>query len=203
MSYGDPYYPVESFKARIGKETSGQDQAITDALVAASRIVDGYTGRRFDQTDTATARLFTPVPNLVYPYAAIGYGIDLPDFVSVESVESDAGTYEYQNLWSTDDYALGPSGAVEVGAPYTRLLAIGAYGFSYLRDSLRVTAVWGWPSVPSPIAEATFLIANRLRALWTAPFGQSGGAQFGGITDSNALTPQIQMMIAPYRLMTV
>lgn len=45
MARLDPYLSAEQFKARIGLQTEDQDEAIEAVVLAASRSVDGWTGR--------------------------------------------------------------------------------------------------------------------------------------------------------------
>jgi hypothetical protein len=51
---------------------------------------------------------------------------------------------------------------------------------------------------------ATFLAANRLKSLWNAPFGATGGGQLGNIKMvSTDLDPFVMSLIGPYRVTTV
>jgi hypothetical protein len=53
------------------------------------------------------------------------------------------------------------------------------------------------------VKEACFLIANRLKSLWDAPFGQSGGGEMGSLDMTVSITPIVAGMLNPYVVRTV
>ena len=46
-------------------------------------------------------------------------------------------------------------------------------------DRISITGTWGWPAVPAPVMQGTFLIAAQLFKLKDAPFGVAGNSTFG------------------------
>lgn len=62
---------------------------------------------------------------------------------------------------------------------------------------VRVTANWGWPSVPDEIAEATLLLANRRFVRKNSPEGVSGWATEGAVRVSR-FDPDIEDLVEPY-----
>lgn len=197
MAMNDAYMTVEEFRLRAGQIGEEQDDAIASVLLAASRQIDGYCGQQFNQGETATPRYATPVDQWL---------VDVPAFVSLESLDVDGGDRTYSTAWESTDYDLLPYGAEDDGRPYTQIAVAvnGRYGFSFYPRSVRVTAIWGWPSVPPQVKEACYLLANRGKSLWTAPFGQTGAGEMGaGLNMTAALTPLIKEMLGPFVVMPV
>lgn len=196
MAYGDPYISAADFRARVGSIATATDAAIAAVLVSASRQIDNYCGRRFDQTDSAEARLFSA--RYGSPYLAID------DAVSVAEIATDYGSRSFETVLDPANYALIGSDDIPGAGVVDRIQIYSPASLPVGRDLVRVTAVWGWPAVPAPIVEACFLIGNRAKALWEAPFGQTGAGEMGsGLNMTSALTPLIQQMINPYRVITL
>jgi|GEM_PF-5092937 len=194
VQFGQPYMSTEEFRLRTQLIEAIQDSQIQAVLVAASRQVDGFCGRRFDQTESE-ARVFTWDPRL--PYLALG------DVVAVSEVAIGTDGRTWTTSISSDDYALIASSDAPFSGVFDRLVVYPPSGLPYGRDLVQVTANWGWPEPPSPVAEATFLMANRLKSTWTAPWGVTGTADLGSTTMVTSLTPLIQQMIIPYRVITI
>lgn len=60
---------------------------------------------------------------------------------------------------------------------------------------VRITARWGWPAVPTAVAEATFLQANRLAKRPGSPEGVAGSSEWGIIRLPN-LDPDVKALLA-------
>lgn len=199
MVYGDPYMTVEEFKARVGAVGTATDGALLTVLTAASRQIDSKTGRRFDKTDTAVARDFS---------ARDARFVDVDDLVSLTAVATDDGSRTYPTTWAATDYDLVPTGAAAKLEPY-RMLRTAPNGLRLFYtgepQGVRVSGIWGWPAVPEDVKEATFLIANRLKSLWNAPFGITGASnQQGGMrVDAGDVDAFVCDLISPYMAMTV
>lgn len=199
MAYGDPYLSVQEFKARVASVGTANDGALLTVLTAASRQIDTKTGRRFDKTDTAVARDFA---------ARDARFVDIDDLVSLTSLVTDNGSRTYPTTWVSTDYDLVQIGGVDAFRPYgsIRTAPTGLQLFyTGVLHAVRVTGVWGWSQVPDPIKEATFLVANRLKSLWNAPFGITGASnQQGGMrVDAGDVDAFVCDLISPYMVMPV
>lgn len=179
MALGDPYATVAEIKARMGITNSDSDDRLEEALNAASRRVEQHCDRQFNNTDTASARVYYPATNGV---------VWVDDFHTTTGllVKTDSGNDgTYETTWASTDYQLEPlNGLVgsESGWPYSRIIAVGNQAFSpdrTARGSVQVTAKWGWNAVPAPVKEATLILAETLFKLKDAPFGVSGFDQWG------------------------
>jgi hypothetical protein len=206
MALGDPYLTVAEFKARTKSVSVSNDDAIGAVLLAASRQVDGWCGRTFNKSDEDEERFYT-LPRYGYGTIYDGYGgsvLSTGDIVSVSELATDNGTREYPTVWETDDFDLYPF-TPDPGFPYTQIRRspLGVQIFPVGVRAIRVTGIFGFPEVPAPIKEATFITANRLKSLWDAPFGVSGGGEMGTLQMATSVTPIIAQMLEPYRVRAV
>lgn len=192
MALDDSYVDLETMKARLNLTGNAHDALLSQAIAAASRAIDNWTGRCFAKSDTPTARVFT---------ARYGDQIDLPDFVSLTEVATDDGRRTYTTVWETTDYDPFPWDAPERNRPYTelRVAPYGSQAFVTWPRGVRITAVWGWPEVPAAIAEAAALQATRLWKRKDAPFGVTGSAELGQLRAITSMDPDVKAIIAPYK----
>jgi hypothetical protein len=182
-SLGHLYATVDALKSRLGITHANDDAEIHGACFASSRDVEQHCQRIFYRSAAATVRTFVPTDS---------YCLKLPvfnDLVSVSALKTDAaGDGTFGTTWTAADYQLlpyNPSAAPEQ-RPYEQIDAIGGqtfpinYGYSRTRkDRVQITGVFGWPSVPRLVREATLLLAAETFKLKEAPFGIAGGDDFG------------------------
>lgn len=216
MALGDPYLTVEAFKTRVGIATSDtrSDDAIEAVVLAASRMVDDWCGRTFDQTEGDEYRFLdadrrgtwghvVPFANEWLPRR---WPLELGDVVSVTEVASADANGDFPTVWDVDSYVLYPRDAATKGRPYTQIRPPRSIAASWpvTGYGIRVAGVWGWPSVPAPVVQATFLEANRLKSRNTAPFGIAGapGTELGELIAITSLDPDVKSLLAPYRVRT-
>jgi hypothetical protein len=69
------------------------------------------------------------------------------------------------------------------------------------RERVQVPGVWGWPSVPYAIREATLVLAAELYRMKDAPLGVVGMADFGVVRVR--AHPTVARLAGPYQLMPV
>jgi hypothetical protein len=147
MSRAWAYATVDEYRAAKGKSSADDDLALARDLVAVSRFIDRSLGRwvGFEKDEESIARYYDP---------CIGTVIDVDDLVSVDTVEELIGG-SYVEI---TDYRLRPLNAALEGEPYNRIERIsGAWALP-----VRVTGIWGWPSVPEGIRAACI----ELTAIW-------------------------------------
>jgi len=88
------------------------------------------------------------------------------------------------------------------GWPYSRLIAIDSYLWPYkLPQTVKITGVWGWPSVPAEIAMATKIQASRLFIRRQSPFGIAGTPELGTVRLTSRLDPDVEALIRPFKKM--
>jgi hypothetical protein len=155
------YVTAAELKDALGITDTADDAHIQRALDAAEEAVIGHCDRFFDQRGSGVS----PQQRI---YKADLDGLD--DIVSISAVEVDTagdGTY----ATATTDYTLEPFNAVLDGEPYTRLVK----GSAFPAGKVRISGVFGWPSVPAAVEQAMLLQASRFfKRLKEAPFGVAG-----------------------------
>jgi hypothetical protein len=183
------------------------DDDLQDAILTASRAVDGDCQRTFYKT--TETRTLTPTDRW---HLRLGPYMDL---VSVTTLKTDAdGDGTFETTWATTDYQLlTGDGTPNVNAapeprPYRRIKAIGTQTFPWLwqwhlgrNDLVQINGVWGWPQVPDRIRRATRMAAAEVFKLNSAPFGAIGMADLGIIRVR--ANPKYQALISTYQLYPV
>ena len=197
MALTNVYCTLSDLKTSLAIEDITDDTALEAAILTASRMIDDYTGRFFYKDGTNAA------PVVRYYTAQDWYTCNVDDFVSLTQIATDDNFDQlYTTIWQSDDYMVEPVNNPRRGWPLSRLLAIDSYIFPYnLPQSVKVTGVWGWPSIPAEIAMATKLQASRLFIRRQSPFGIAGTPDLGTVRLSSRLDPDVEALIRPFRKM--
>jgi hypothetical protein len=206
MTISNGYATRNQVKAalRIGTADTLDDDLIDNCVGAASRLIDGYCNRRFWQSGTAEARIFQAEDSFYCSIDDIaGTALTLKS-----STQAD-GTFDL--TWSRSDYQLEPLNGNLDGLTwaYDKIRAVGDYLFptvnaNYGEQALvQVTAVFGWPSVPEPITQATIIQASRIFKRYDSPLGVAGFGDLGAIRVSRFLDPDMAQLVEPYRRMRI
>jgi hypothetical protein len=189
---------------RIGTADTLDDDLIDNCVGAASRLIDGYCNRRFWQSGTAEARVFQAEDSFYCSIDDIaGTALTLKS-----STQAD-GTFDL--TWKVSDYQLEPLNGNLDGLTwsYDKIRAVGDYLFptvnaNYGEQALvQVTAIFGWPSVPEPITQATIIQASRIFKRYDSPLGVAGFGDLGAIRVSRFLDPDMAQLVEPYRRMRI
>lgn len=199
MAIGDLYATLAELKSRVGISDTDDDSKLTSALTAASRALEKWCKRQFNDAGSATARVYYPLdPRLVV----------VDDFHTVTGLivahdTDDNGTFD--ETWLTGDYQLEPLNGIRDGVdgwPYQRIRAVEALTFySGRRPSVQVTARWGWAAVPAPVKEATLMLAEEIFKMKDAPFGVAGFGDFGFVRVRD--NPKVATLVKDYRRIAV
>jgi hypothetical protein len=163
MSLGDPYASIVELEARLG---SSDDGTFTALLDAASRRVEDFTGRQFNQATTATIRVFRPVDPERLP---------VDDFYTLTDFQVVVGT----TTLDSDDVDHRPWDGIvngQTGWPYFDLFRVGGFWPYSRRAKIQVTAIWGWAAVPEAIVQATLDVA--------ASMSTGGGSESGIVQET-------------------
>ena len=200
------YATKEQIKAalRIGTADTLDDVLIDSCAGAASRLIDGYCNRKFWQTGTAEARVYQAEDSFYCSIDDIaGTALTLKT-----STQAD-GTFDLQ--WSRSDYQLEPLNGNLDGLTwsYDKIRAVGDYLFPTVNANygdqalVQVTAIFGWPSVPEPVTQATIIQASRIFKRYDSPLGVAGFGDLGAIRVSRFLDPDMAQLVEPYRRMRI
>ena len=206
MTINNGYATRNQVKAalRIGTADTIDDDLIDNCVGAASRLIDGYCNRRFWQTGTAEARVYQAEDSFYCSIDDIaGTALTLKT-----STQAD-GTFDL--TWSRSDYQLEPLNGNLDGLTwsYDKIRAVGDYLFptvnaNYGEQALvQVTAIFGWPSVPEPVTQATIIQASRIFKRYDSPLGVAGFGDLGAIRVSRFLDPDMAQLVEPYRRMRI
>lgn len=206
MSINQGYATRNQVKAalRIGTADTLDDDLIDNCVGAASRLIDGYCNRKFWQNGTAESRVYQAEDSFYCSIDDIaGTALTLRT-----STQAD-GTFDLQ--WSVSDYQLEPLNGNLDGLTwsYDKIRAVGDYLFptvnaNYGEQALvQVTAIFGWPSVPEPITQATIIQASRIFKRYDSPLGVAGFGDLGAIRVSRFLDPDMAQLVEPYRRMRI
>ena len=206
MTINNGYATRNQVKAalRIGTADTIDDDLIDNCVGAASRLIDGYCNRKFWQSGTAEARVFQAEDSFYCSIDDIaGTALTLKT-----STQAD-GTFDL--TWSRSDYQLEPLNGNLDGLTwsYDKIRAVGDYLFPTVNANygdqalVQVTAIFGWPSVPEPVTQATIIQASRIFKRYDSPLGVAGFGDLGAIRVSRFLDPDMAQLVEPYRRMRI
>jgi hypothetical protein len=176
---GDPYATLTQLKSYLKITDADDDAELNDALESASREIEDYCHRQFNDAGAASARVYHPDSDCL---------VVVDDFhtttgLIVKTDEGDDGTYE--TTWTSTDYQAQPLNGVVNGVPgwpYWEIGSVTTQVFPvWRRPSVQVTARWGWTAVPNPVHQACLIIAAETFKLKDAPFGVAGFGEFGAV----------------------
>lgn len=195
MAITNGYATLAETKSALRITDSVDDSLLEMAIESASRLIDGYAGRQFFSSGTAT-RYYTADDDFVCEIDDISSS----NITLVTAMDADA---VFDTTWTTTDYQLEPLNAVLDGQtwPYTRIRAVGDYlwPISGGEALVKLTAVFGWPAVPIAIKQATIIQASRIFKRLDSPLGVAGFGDLGVMRVSSSLDPDVAQLVAPYR----
>lgn len=195
MAITQGYATLTDVKNALRITDALDDSLLETAIESASRMIDGYTARTFYNAGTAV-RNFAATDDLT---------CIIDDAISVTTVQTTDEIGDTYTTWTANDYQLEPLNARSDGLymPYTGLRAVNDYAFPVVDQQalVRVTAVWGWPAVPTAIKQATIIQASRLFKRLDSPLGVAGFGDMGAIRVGRYLDPDVEQLAMPYRIM--
>jgi hypothetical protein len=187
---------------RIGTADTLDDELIDNCAGAASRLIDGYCNRQFWSVGSATTRVYM-AENDFYCHIDDIAGTA----ITLKTSGATDGTFDV--TWTPSDYQLEPLNGRLDGLQwsYDKIRAVGDYLFPTVNGNygeqalVQLTAVFGWPSVPEPVTQATIIQASRIFKRYDSPLGVAGFGDLGAIRVSRFLDPDMAQLVEPYRRM--
>lgn len=198
MTITNGYCTLPQLK-QVLRVTDNVDDVLFETRIGeASRVIDDYCNRRFYADTTATARLFV---------ASESTSVLVNDISSTTGlvVKTDsAGDGTYATTLGAANFQSEPLNAISRGVPITRILTTlsGYLPTTAAPAGVQITAKWGWPAVPQPVQSACVLLAGRLVKRGDSLLGVAGFGDLGAIT-VRSIDPDVQRMLAPYRVLVV
>ena len=201
MAIANGYATLAQIKSalRIPSADATDDALLEMAVESASRLIDAYSGRNFVYGGTAAATR--------YFHANDPYVVQIDDartITQVQTSSSEDGIYDvtFDLTAHTGDIQAEPLNDYVGGLtwPFTRLRAIGDYVFPVdLETTVKVTAVYGWPTVPVTVTQACILQSSRIFTRLQSPLGVAGFGDMGIMRVSRGLDPDVSQLIEGYR----
>lgn len=193
------YASLADLKLAAGEiADSARDGLLLKALAAASRGVDDYCGapsRRFYRDTAVSARQFRTAGRVACDPTGFDGDLLLIDDIADTTgliVEVGDGT-----TWTAvTDYEVDPDQSPTNGWPVTGLRRPRS---TWPTRKVRVTARWGWPTVPDKVSQATLLQATRLYRRKDSPEGVTGNAEWGTMRVSR-VDPDVADLLTRFRL---
>jgi hypothetical protein len=179
------YAELVDLKDHLGETRSDFDDLMERALASATEAVNNWTHRRFDADETASSRLFR----------GLGAYIETDDFTELISLAPETSYGVLGTAVDSTYYRAAPLNAAVYGEPYHCIEGSFTWGV------YSVEAVWGWPSVPASITQATLLIAAALFKRRESISGVLGFDEFAvRVTRED---PDVTRLLSSYRFITV
>lgn len=185
------YVSLQELKQSLAITDAASDVDLERALDAASRAVEGFTGREFFLRTGAT-RLYYPED---------GYRVLTPDLVSVTTLKVDEdGDRTYSLTIPAEDYELWPLD----GPPYQeiRIWPLSSEAFVPGRY-VQVVGNFGAlvdGAAPVAVEQATLLLASRYYKRGEAPFGVLGATDLGTYQRISKEDPDVATLLQPWSL---
>jgi hypothetical protein len=194
MAITNGYATLAQVKAALRITDSVDDALLEMAIESGSRAIDGYANRSFYSQGSAV-RIFTPNDNFL---------TEIDDLVTLTLLETKTDDdSDFDTIFAADDYQLEPlNGRVDgLAVPFNFIRAVGDYLFTQFEQeaTVRVTGVWGWPSVPISITQATVIQSSRIYKRLDSPLGVAGVSDIGIMRISNRLDPDVAQLVDPFR----
>jgi hypothetical protein len=186
------YATLADVKRNLSIADSVDDALLELCITSASRAIDNMTERTFFQTEET--RVFVPDDSFFCP---------IDDLYTLTTLKTaDDADQEFDITWGVKDKQLEPLNGTINGTewPYTGIRAVGDYLFPTVGSeaTVQVTGVFGWPSVPTAIEQATILQAARYFKRSDSPMGVAGFDAMGVVRLSN-VDPDIYTLLEPYK----
>ena len=190
------YATLDDLKDMMRVTDTTDDAILTAALTSATSKIDGYCGRVFTQDSVASARHFDCPPDWIC-LAADDFWTTTGLIVATGNDGTYGTSFSAYELEPID--GVGPNG--HSGWPYSTIRLVNAFFFPPVpfgrRQTVQITAKWGWAAVPDEVELACKMLAHALYRSKDAPFGAVGttGGVIG-ITQSQFIVD----LLEPYRL---
>lgn len=187
------YATLTQLKSALRLTDSIDDTNLTLALNSAEEAINAWCGRTFGSAGTAvTTRYYA---------AGKADDVEVDDLTSITTVEwsRDGSTWT-----ATTDYQAEPLNRFTDGMtwPITRLRTINAFAWPVMNgvQTVRVTGIYQFGSIPSSVTQAAVLQASRVFARLSSPLGISGFSEgIGAMYVRGGLDVDVQQLLMPYR----
>lgn len=198
MAWAPDYCTAAELKSFVRIDDAADDVQVALAITAASRAIDHKCNRQFGVVAAPEARYYTAH----WDRDRRRWVITVDDFQTEVGLliaydSDDSGAFG-SNITL---YTPSPRNSIAQGRCWTSLIVRGDSPVQPCsrEDAVRVTATWGWASVPGTIKQACLMQASRLLARRDSPYGVAGSPEAGTeIRLLPKLDPDVALAIRPY-----
>jgi hypothetical protein len=202
MTWAPDYVTAEELAAFVRVGDTDDETQMGLAISAASRAIDRTTRRQFGLVAVAEARSYTARRDP----ARDRWSVPIDDLMTDEGLavafdSGDDGTYASPITL----HVLRPVNAAQKTRPWTELVVRPSSSVqpTGLESGVRVTARWGWSTVPDAVKEACLLQASRILARRDSPYGIAGSPEAGSELRLLAkVDPDVEVALSDYRRRT-
>lgn len=193
------YVTLATLKTAVKLEPSDttSDALLNQALAAASRGIDRKCGRRFFLDAAPVQRVFNPRRRVACESDGEVLLInDIGDTAGL-AVETGSGS-----TWTAvTGFETTPDNALLDGRPITGLLRPNGIWRWHASSTtrVRITARWGWPTIPDEVVQATLIQASRLYKRKDSSEGVLGSAEWGVVRLSR-VDPDVAALVGDLTL---
>tara|TARA_R110001592_G_scaffold70003_7_gene214643 strand:+ start:411 stop:1037 length:627 start_codon:yes stop_codon:yes gene_type:complete len=196
------YVDKDDLKAYIGLTGTAQDNNIDNAINAACRLIDQYTGRSFWVDSSVKTKLFQPISN---------YYLQIPDLSTTTGLivkidTTDNGSFDKTLTIDTDFITIPVNPEVNklVSStyhykPFNELRILSSRSSerfdSTIQNNVQVTGKWGWSAIPEAVTQAALIQALRFFKRKDAPFNVLGSEATGQIEIFTKFDPDAKNLI--------
>jgi hypothetical protein len=177
MALGADYITRVELKAYMNLEGTTEDALVDAAISSASREIERHCHRQFNDSGAVSARVYK---------AKRCDEIAVDDFWTTTGFKLEIdqnGDGTWTEVASTE-YQLTPLNRIRDGVDwvYWKIEMVGTTSLPVRRRaSVRVTAQWGWESLPVDVKQAVKMLASDTFQVKDARMGVAGSDQFGTI----------------------
>lgn len=193
------YASMQDLKTVLAFDDDEDDVALSMAVTAASRAIDHHCRRQFGVAAAVANRLYDAPPRWMLDDNGNGL-LPVTDFQTttglvVATAPAPGEAFDTTLVLDTD-FEVWPLNAAADGRPWTHLRV-----FNYPTGGTRykVTATYGWTTIPSAVSQACLVQATRFFKRKDAPFGVAGSPEFGEMRLLAKVDPDVAVLLAPYR----
>lgn len=189
---GTGYCTLEEVKDEIGIENSDEDSKLQRVITNVTGLIDSYCHRSFNSV--SDTRYFDGAGNALF----------IDDLISVtgegESIKIDNGAGTWASTMAVTDYILYPLNTL----PKTKLELSTYSNFgsfaSGIKQGVKITGTWGYPSVPADIKAAALMWVVILWNARKAGYSKTiGNEAIGVITIDKDPPSEVKKILNPYR----
>lgn len=200
MTITNGYCTLAELKAELGISSTDviNDAQMGTAINAASRQIDGYTGRRFWVDGSVATRQY--YADTVSDCAVDDISTTTGLVVKID--DTDTGAFS-TTLTVTTTFILLPTNAADRVPvwPYTDLRIVDGSAFPMSnsgRPGVQVTAKFGWPAVPDDVRKAALIQSAQLFKAKDAAFGVASFGDSGVMSIRGTLNQFAAALLEPY-----